>query len=202
MASVTLQFLLRIARTTMNCIVLRKLLLCTLTVSLLCTRAHAVPDKGALETVPAVDLERYLGLWYEIARLPAWFQRKCESDTTATYTRTGQGIEVLNRCRTARGFDEARGIARIVDTQSNAKLEVSFFSLLGWRPVWGDYWVIQLAGDYSWAVVGEPSRRYAWVLSREPQLPAGTLTAIMARLQQQGYDTRELLLTGHAGATP
>jgi len=183
----------------MNYPMMRKLLLYTLTVSLLCIQTRAVAEVDKLTTVAAVDLERYLGHWYEIARLPAWFQRKCSGDTSATYTRSANGIEVLNRCRTARGFDEARGIARIVEPQSNAKLQVSFFSLLGWRPVWGDYWVIQLAADYSWAVVGEPSRRYAWVLAREPQLSEATLAAIMAKLEQQGYDPQQLLFTAHDG---
>ncbi len=147
------------------------------------------PRTSSLTTVPVVDLDRYSGRWYEIAKIPNRFQRQCISDTTATYTRNTDGsIAVLNRCRT-RGdqFDEAHAIARVADPHTNAKLEVSFFSLLGWRPVWGDYWVLALGPDYEYAVVGEPSRRYGWVLARTPSLPEATRARIDQQLLELGY---------------
>jgi len=106
-----------------------------LTLALLCSLCSpAFADRPALETVASVDLDRYLGTWYQISNMPAWFQRKCKSDTTATYAKNPKGgIDVINRCRTKKGFDEAKGYARIVDAPRNSKLEVSFFSLLGWR---------------------------------------------------------------------
>ena len=147
------------------------------------------PGNSPLETVPAVDLDRYSGRWYEIAKIPNRFQSQCISDTTANYARNADGrIEVVNRFRTREGdFDEARAIARVADSQTNAKLEVSFFSLLGWRPVWGDYWVLALGPNYEYAVVGEPSRHYGWILARTPSLPVATRDVINQRLQALGY---------------
>lgn len=146
-----------------------------------------------LETVPAVDLERYQGTWYEIASYPQSFQEGCTA-TTAQYTAREDGeIDVVNRCRKG-GLDgepsESRGRARVVDRETNAKLEVSFFPL-----VWGAYWVIDLAPDYSHAVVGHPSRDYLWILSRTPALEQETLDRIRARLEAQGYPLERLVLT-------
>ena len=161
--------------------------------------ASAQPAPPA--TVPAVDIARYAGLWYEIASIPMWFQRNCLGDTTARYTPNPDGtIAVLNRCRTGDGSDEARGLARVVDTRSNARLEVSFFSILGWRPVWGDYWIIALAPDYSWAVVGGPKRRYGWILARTPALEDATLAAIRQRLEALGYDPARFVPTAQQAA--
>ena len=143
-----------------------------------------------LQTVPHVDLERYLGTWYDIASFPQWFQHGC-TGATATYTRRPDGqIDVLNRCR--RGSldgreDLARGRARIVDATTNAKLEVSFF-----RPFWGDYWIIDLGADYEYAVVGHPSRDYLWILSRTPTMDAAVYDGIVARLRAQAYEVERL----------
>ena len=150
------------------------------------------PGHSPLPTVAHVELDRYVGKWHEIAKIPNRFQRQCASDTTATYTRNADGsIAVVNRCRTRGGeYDEARAIARVADPRSNAKLEVSFFSffsLLGWRPVWGDYWVLALGPDYDYAVVGEPSRRYGWILARTPTLPDATRARIDQQLRELGY---------------
>ena len=134
-----------------------------------------------LTTVAAVDLGKYTGTWYEIASYPQSFQKGCTA-TTATYTARPDGeINVVNRCR--RGslqadVDTAEGRARVVDTTTNAKLEVSFF-----RPFWGDYWIIQLAPDYSYAVVGHPGRDYLWILSRTPQLDEPVYQGILAKLK-------------------
>lgn len=154
-----------------------------------------------LQTVPQVELGRYVGTWYEIASFPQSFQAGC-TGTTATYTLGEDGeIAVVNRCRKGSldgEEDVAEGRARVVDTRSNAKLEVSFF-----RPFWGDYWIIDLAPDYSHAVVGHPSRDYLWILSRTPTLPADTYEGILSRLQAQGYETSRLVSTLQAApATP
>jgi len=147
-------------------------------------------DKLPVTTVDEVDLERYVGLWYEIAKIPNRFQKNCQRGTTAQYTLRDDGrITVLNQCFESDGsLDDAEGLAKIVDTDSNAKLQVSFVSFLGWRPFWGDYWVIGLDEGYRWAAVGSPDRKYGWVLARTPQLDEATLEEIFAILAQQGYE--------------
>lgn len=146
-----------------------------------------------LRTVEKVDLSRYLGTWYEIANFPQSFQRGCTA-TTANYTLRDDGeIDVLNRCRKGSVDGEEKsslGRARVVDRATSAKLEVSFF-----RPFWGDYWVIDLADDYSYAVVGHPSRDYLWVLSRTSTMNEATYQGIIANLQALGYDTARLVKT-------
>jgi apolipoprotein D and lipocalin family protein len=140
--------------------------------------------------VARVDLDRYVGTWYEVAKIPNRFQKDCAGGTTATYTRQGDGkIEVVNRCRKADGSEQrARGIAKVVDAQSHARLKVSFVSFLGIRPFWGDYWVLGLGENYEYAVVGTPDRKYGWILSRTPELPPETLETIWATVASQGYD--------------
>lgn len=152
-------------------------------------RLHLPP----LEAVAHVDLSRYVGTWYEIANFPQSFQRGCTA-TTATYTLRADGdIDVLNRCRKGSldGKEKsALGRARVVDRTTNAKLEVSFF-----RPFWGDYWIIDLADDYSYAVVGHPGRDYLWILARDPAMAEATFQGIVARLQAKGYETSRLVRT-------
>jgi apolipoprotein D and lipocalin family protein len=152
----------------------------------------------ALQTVAHVDLGRYLGTWYEIAAFPQSFQRGCTA-STATYALRDDGdLDVVNRCRkeSVEGPEKtARGRARVVDTTSNARLEVSFF-----RPFWGDYWIIDLGVDYDYAVVGHPGRDYLWILSRRPTLEAGVYDAILGRLTAQGYETSRLVRTVHGPA--
>ena len=150
-----------------------------------------------LRTVEHVDLQRYLGTWYEIASFPQGFQRGCTA-TMATYAMRQDGqIDVLNRCRKS-SLDgpgkEARGRARVVDRASNAKLEVSFF----W-PFWGDYWIIDLGIDYEYAVVGHPSRDYLWILSRSPTMNPESYDSIVRRLEAQGYETVRLQRTAQPG---
>jgi len=149
----------------------------------------------ALQTVAHVDLERYLGTWYEIANYPQKFQKGCTA-TTATYTLRNDGeIDVLNRCRLERPDGEeksAEGRARVVDRTTNAKLEVSFF-----RPFWGDYWIIDLGTDYEYAVVGHPGRDYLWILSRTPTMSEEVYNGIIARLAAVGYDTDRIVRTVH-----
>ena len=146
-----------------------------------------------LDTVAHLDLQRYLGTWYETASFPQSFQRGCTA-TTATYTLRDDGdIDVLNRCRKGSVDGEeksALGRARVVDRATNAKLEVSFF-----RPFWGDYWIIDLSDDYSYAVVGHPGRDYLWILARKPTMPEATYQSIVTSLQAQGYETSRLVRT-------
>jgi apolipoprotein D and lipocalin family protein len=147
-------------------------------------------DLPALKTVGKVDLKKYIGLWYEIAKIPNSFQDQCAYGTTAEYKLLDDGkIQVINTCYDSNGKpDVADGIAKVVDKTTNAKLEVSFFSILGIRPFWGDYWIIGLDENYQWAIVGTPSRKYGWILSRTPSLPEETIQKIFSILKEQYYN--------------
>lgn len=149
-----------------------------------------------LKSVDSVDLDRYMGRWYEVARLPNRFQDDCASDTTATYAMQPDGrLSVVNACRKADGsMMSAEGAARKV---GDAKLKVRFApAWLSFLPmVWGDYWVIDLADDYSWAVVGEPGLKYFWILSREPQMEEAVMDGIIERAEKQGYDLSSMIQT-------
>ena len=151
------------------------------------------PETSTLQAVPSVDVEQYMGTWYEIANFPMRFQEGC-TGTTATYALDGDQVSVVNRCfkDSLDGEEEvAKGRARVVDTETNAKLEVSFF-----RPFWGAYWIIDLADDYSYAVVGHPDRSYLWILSRTPQLDEQVYAGILERLvDESGYDLSNLKVT-------
>lgn len=157
-----------------------------------------------LATVPSVDLDRYAGRWYEVAKLPNWFQRHCASDTTASYTRAADGtIEVVNRCVRADGsVDEIAGVARVADPATPARLEVSFLPRwLRWTGIgWGRYWVIALADDYRYAVVGEPTREYLWVLARTPTLEPADRAAVDAALAAAGYAPSQLVTSVQSAA--
>ena len=138
-----------------------------------------------LSTIATLDVPRYLGSWYEIAKFPNWFQRKCASDTRADYSLKPDGtLQVLNRCRQADGqITEALGAARQIGDASSPQLKVRFApAWLAFIPaVWGNYWVIDLDADYQLAAVSEPSREYLWILSphaagspHKPMLPCST----------------------------
>jgi apolipoprotein D and lipocalin family protein len=157
---------------------------------------HAADKQAPMQVVSSVDLARYAGKWYEIARLPNRFQRDCASDTTASYTLRLDGkITVVNACRTSEGKAKtATGTARLAsDKEPNSKLKVSFF----W-PFYGNYWIIDLDPDYKWAVVGEPGRKYFWILSREPRLDDTLYQQVLDRARQQGYDVSPLIKTRHS----
>jgi apolipoprotein D and lipocalin family protein len=154
-------------------------------------------------TVPFVDLERYAGDWFEIARLPNRFQRQCVGDVRASYARRADGrLDVVNRCRTNDGLVEARGIARVVDEQTFARLKVRFApAWLQFLPiVWGDYWIIGLAEDYSWAVVGSPDRQYLWILARAARLDDERFTAAREVARANGFDVERLIEAAHGGS--
>jgi apolipoprotein D and lipocalin family protein len=160
-------------------------------------------DPEPVRTVPLVDLARYAGDWFEIARFPNRFQRQCVGDVRASYARRPDGlVDVVNRCRTADGETEARGVARIVDERTMARLKVRFApAWLSWLPVvWGDYWIIGLAEDYSWAVVGSPDRNYLWLLARTPQLKEESAAAARAAARANGFDVERLVPTMQSGA--
>jgi apolipoprotein D and lipocalin family protein len=159
--------------------------------------AGTVKSNSPLTVVDSVDLQRYLGKWYEIASYPAWFQKGC-AGSTAEYSLLPDGkIQVVNRCRKDSldgPLKESKGKAEVADTATNAKLKVWFF----W-PFKGNYWIIDLSPDYQWAVVGEPSRKYLWILSRTPTLDKGVYQGILGRLPQKGYDPDRLHKTAQVG---
>jgi apolipoprotein D and lipocalin family protein len=153
-----------------------------------------------LETVPHVDLDRYMGQWYEIASFPQWFQKGCVA-TTATYSfRKDGAVDVLNQCRekTLDGKPKsAKGKAWVVDKKSNAKLKVRFF----W-PFSGDYWIVDIGDDYQYAVVGHPKRSYLWILSRTPQMDPEVYDGILERLRNLRYDLTPLQKTPQPAEGP
>jgi len=154
----------------------------------------AVDRKGELAVVGAVDLSRYAGRWYEIARLPNRFEKTCADSVTATYTLRSDGkVAVVNRCRKANGeYTTARGKAKIVDKKTNAKLKVTFF----W-PFYGDYWILDLGPNYEYAVVGAPNRDYLWILSRTPRLDEELYQRLLKEMATRGFATDRMIRTSH-----
>lgn len=152
-----------------------------------------------VKTIPSLDIPKYLGTWYEIAKFPNWFQKKCVSNTKAVYSMRSDGnLKVLNSCKTADGaVSEAEGTARQIGASDSPKLEVRFApAWLSFLPmVWGDYWVIDLDLQYQVAAVSDPYREYLWVLSRTPQIDKKTYDDLLQRLQVQQFDTRRLEIT-------
>ena len=154
--------------------------------------SYAADSKDELQVVSRVDLNRYMGKWYEIARLPNSFQKKCAAAVTATYSLLSDGkVSVLNECLQASGKSKsAKGKAKVADMATNAKLRVTFF----W-PFYGDYWILDLGPDYEYAVVGEPKRKYCWILSRTPQMDESLYEELIAGIAKQGYDTGAFIRT-------
>lgn len=152
---------------------------------------HPVGNRAVPEPAKTVEISRYLGRWYELARYEQGFQKDCEG-VSADYARREDGmISVLNRCRKPDGtIKDAKGRAKIVDPATNAKLKVSFFG-----PFYGDYWVLDHADDYSWSIVGEPSGRYLWILSRDATPGQARLDELIGRVRALGYDTSMLRIT-------
>ena len=152
---------------------------------------HPVGNTAVPEPAKAVELQRYLGRWYEIARYEQSFQKGCEG-VTADYSLQADGsIDVVNRCRKPDGnVREARGRAKIADRATNAKLKVSFVG-----PFYGNYWILDHAEDYSWSIVGESSGRYLWILARSPTPSETEVASLIARAGAIGYDTSMLRRT-------
>ncbi|MDH3267684.1 MAG: lipocalin family protein [Ignavibacteria bacterium] len=154
-------------------------------------------DLPQLVTVSQVDLNKYIGLWYEIAKIPNSFQDQCAYGTTAEYKIDEDGdIIVINSCYEKDGSPNvADGLAKVVDKKTNSKLEVSFVSFFGIRPFWGDYWIIGLDKNYQWVVIGTPSRKYGWILSRTTSLTDNTMEEIFSILKSQYYNPSDFELT-------
>jgi apolipoprotein D and lipocalin family protein len=158
-------------------------------------RARAKP----LDVVLHVDLQRYLGTWYEIATIPQRFQKGCVGVTAEYSLRPDGDIQVVNTCHQGVLGGEVRrvrGKAWVVDKKTNAKLRVRFF----W-PFWGSYWVIGLDTDYQWAVVGHPGRKYFWILSRSPQMEEVLYAEILQLAAAQGYDLSKIEKTLQPGGS-
>jgi apolipoprotein D and lipocalin family protein len=158
----------------------------------------------ALEVIPSVDLSRYAGKWYEVARLPNRFQNKCAGEVTANYSHLEGGqLKVVNECRQQNGqITRVEGRARLADKGGpSSKLEVRFApAWLAWLPVvWGDYWIIDLAPDYSYSVVGAPDRKYLWILARQPQMDEAIYQRIVERAAARGFDVSRLIKTRQSG---
>jgi len=166
------------------------------------TSAMAQPVEP-LKPIAALDVPRYLGRWFEIAKFPNRFQKKCVADTFATYSVLPQGnLRVLNQCRLENGdMDQAVGEARQVGGAASPKLQVRFapawLSLLPF--VWGDYWVIDLDDAYELVAVSEPKREFLWILSRSPQVDAMRYQSLLDRLAAMGLDISRLEKTTHHG---
>ena len=162
----------------------------------LCALTASAQTPAPLNTVPSVDVPRYMGTWYEIAKYPNWFQKKCASSTSATYSLQADGqVQVLNRCKTASGeWSEALGTARQIGRANSPRLQVRFApAWLSFIPiVWGNYWIIDLDPQYQWVVVSEPSREYLWILSRTPELPAATYQGLLDKLASNGFDLQRI----------
>ena len=165
---------------------------CLLLAAVAILAASVTGKPNDLEVVPHVDLNRYVGRWYEIARLPNRFEKKCVDSVTATYSLRSDGkVEVVNRCRKSSGdYTTATGKAKIVDKTTNAKLKVTFF----W-PFYGDYWILELGDNYEYAVVGAPDRKYLWILSRNRQMDESLYQTLLTRMAARGFKTEQMIKT-------
>lgn len=172
-------------------------LICGLILVISCSSCSAKLSKKNFDnsTVKELDLTRYLGTWYEIARFDHRFERDMQGVTAQYSIREDGLIKVLNsgykksldgKCK------EAEGKARIPNPAEPAKIEVAFF----WN-FWGDYYVMELADDYRYALVGSSAKKYLWILSRTPKLPQADLDFIIRRIKERGYDVQKLIWVQH-----
>jgi len=153
-----------------------------------------------LATVDKVELGRYTGRWYEIARYPNSFEPGCVGVTADYALRVDGRMSVLNTCIEGNLDGNVRtieGVARVVDPSTNAKLAVTFFG-----PFEGAYWILELGEHYEYAVVGDPSRTFLWILSREPALDGDVYQAILSRLPEKGYDSNRLEIVPQLSDAP
>jgi len=161
--------------------------------------ANSQTSDAPVKTIASLDVPRYLGTWYEIAKFPNWFQRKCAANTKAMYSLRPEGtLKVMNSCKTVDGdISEAEGTARQIGSKDSPQLEVRFAPVwLSFLPmVWGDYWVVDLDSQYQVAAVSDPRREYLWILSRTPQLDKKVYDELLQRLQAQQFDIRKLEIT-------
>ena len=171
-----------------------------LALTILCLMLGAcggLDSRGELTTVTSVDLSRYAGTWYEIARLPMWFQRHCVDSKAIYSSRPDGAVLVRNECVTNTGeVEQAKGVATVVDAKTNARLTVVFdnwFARLFGSSREGNYWTLDLDPEYRTAIVGTPDRRYLWILSRTPQLDEAMYRRLVERAQQLGYPVSDLI---------
>lgn len=145
-----------------------------------------------VRTVPYVDLQRYMGKWYEIAAYPQSFQKDCVKSQAEYSLRDDGKVNVINSCILKNGETKvAKGTAKVVDKASNSKLKVTFF----W-PFAGDYWIIDLGQDYEYVVVGAPDRDYLWILSRQPEMREAVYQRILRGIESQRFSLEPLKITG------
>lgn len=164
----------------------------------------SVAQQRSLPTVQTLDLKRYAGTWYEIARLPTRNEKACAGDITAEYTVEPDGqVHVQRRCRLADGsIEEADGQARVPDRAQPGRLELSFAPPpLRWFPtVWDDHWVLFVDADYQVALVGTPDREHLWLMAREPRMATADMEALRALALRLGFDTSRLVSQPHGQA--
>ena len=157
---------------------------------------------ASVTPIPSLDVPRYMGIWYEIAKYPNRFQKQCDGYTTAHYSlQPDRTLQVVNRCRRADGrYVEAVGAARQLGGPTSPTLKVRFAPRwLSFLPVvWGDYWVIDLDPDYQLAAVSEPGRDVLWILARTPTVSRQAYGALLDRLERQGFDLSKLEVTRQA----
>jgi apolipoprotein D and lipocalin family protein len=172
---------------------MKTILLASLLLGLPAMAKSASAEEKPLATVPSVDLQKYMGRWFEISAFPQSFEKGCHC-TVAEYSMTDKGyVKVVNTCRKGSPDGKAKvanGKAFVVEGSNNAKLRVQFF----W-PFRGNYWIIDLADDYTYAVVGDPSRKYLWILCRTPRMEPGLYRDIVDRAANKGYDVSKLQMT-------
>ncbi|WP_394673264.1 lipocalin family protein [Limnobacter sp.] len=161
--------------------------------------ALAAESPQPLQTIQSLDVPRYMGTWFEVAKYPNRFQKQCVANTSAAYSLQKDGkVKVLNRCQLAsRDMEEVEGQVRQTGGLKSPKLEVRFApAWLSWLPmVWGDYWVIDLDPEYQLVAVSEPKREFLWVLSRTQQVNPAKYEALLQRLKAKGFDLNKLELS-------
>ena len=168
--------------------------------SMFVTSISYAKNHKPLETVKNLDIEQYMGSWYEVASIPQRFQSQCVGKTTADYELLDNGkVVVVNKCEKKDGsISTAYARARVNKKfKDNSKLQVTFVSLWNWW-FWlfsGDYWVMKIGENYDYAVVGHPNRNYLWILSRDPIMSTQQLTELEAYISSQDYDSCKIKIT-------
>jgi len=159
-----------------------------------------------LESITSLDVPRYMGTWYEVAKYPNWFQRRCIANTSASYAMQANGmLQVVNRCQKEDGsITDALGAAKQVGDATSPKLEVRFApAWLSFLPfVWGNYWVIDLDPQYQLAAVSEPTRKYLWILSRTQTVEPKAYEALLQRLKEKGFNLDAIEISKQTTAKP
>lgn len=178
---------------------MKKMILIGLAVFSVASVAKAANDSvNQIKTVDNIDITKYMGKWYEIAHLPNYFQRKCSANTTAEYSlNQDKTVKVLNSCQNKNGdLQSSEGLAKSIN-DGNSKLKVSFMPKgLKWVPFTkGDYWILRIDSEYKVALVGGPSKKYLWILSRTPHIDEATYVSYLETAKNLGYDTNNLIKT-------